>query len=304
MSEPARPVGDGPAGATTSREVTDQVLASLAAAPSPRLRRVLERLVSHLHDFARDVDLTEDEWAQGIEFLTRVGHMTTEQRQEWILLSDVLGLSMVTVGLNQPPSPEATEATVFGPFFLEGSPHIPLGGDVAGGIPGPPCWIEGTVRDTRGEPIPGARVEVWEADAEGFYDVQRPGEQMAGRAHLFTATDGGYRFWSVKPSAYPIPDDGPVGDLLSATGRGPMRPAHVHFMVSAPGYHTLVTHIFVAGDPHLDHDAVFGVKRALIVDFHEQPPGAGPDGAELDTTWYRAAFDIVLVDDPAPAASR
>lgn len=281
----------------TVATVTDEVIERLAGAPNPRTREVLQSLVSHLHAFARDVGLTEDEWWQGIRFLTRVGHTTTDQRQEFILLSDVLGLSMLTVGLNQPSDDAVTESTVFGPFFVEGSPEVPLGGDLAGGAPGPPCWVEGTVRDRRGDPVSGARIEVWEADAEGLYDVQRGDERTMGRGHLFTDDSGGYRFWSVLPSAYPIPDDGPVGDLLAASGRGPMRPAHVHFMISAPGYRTLVTHIFAAGDPHLDDDAVFGVKPSLITDFVDQPAGTGPDGAVVDATWYRAAFDFVLADD-------
>lgn len=292
-----------PSPAASTASVTDEVVASFADAPDPRTREILQSLVRHLHGFAREVGLTETEWQRGIEFLTRVGHTTTDQRQEFILLSDVLGLSMLTVGLNQPADPGVTESTVFGPFFVEGSPHIPLGGDLAQGAPGHPCWIDGTVRDTRGAPVPGARLEVWEADEEGLYDVQRDTGQTMARGHLFADADGGYRFWSVRPSAYPIPDDGPVGDLLRAGGRGPMRPAHVHFMVTAPGHRTLVTHIFAAGDPYLDDDAVFGVKQSLVVDFAEQPAGtAAPDGTVVDTPWYRASFDIVLADDPAASA--
>lgn len=291
-----------PSPAASAPGVTDEVVASFADAPDARTREVLQSLVRHLHGFAREVGLTEAEWQRGIEFLTRVGHTTTDQRQEFILLSDVLGLSMLTVNMGQPADPEATESTVFGPFFVEGSPHVPLGGDLAQGAPGHPCWIEGTVRDTRGAPVPGARVEVWEADEEGLYDVQRDTGRTMARGHLFTDADGAYRFWSVRPSAYPIPDDGPVGDLLRAGGRGPMRPAHVHFMVTAPGYRTLVTHIFADGDPYLDDDSVFGVKRSLIVDFAEQAPGtAAPDGTVVDTTWYAAAFDIVLADEATPS---
>jgi protocatechuate 3,4-dioxygenase beta subunit len=280
--------------AAREQAVTDEAVARFDGTPSPRLREVLQSLVRHLHAFAREVRLTEAEWEAGIEFLTRVGHFTDEQRQEFILLSDVLGLSMLTVGINHPVDGAVTEATVFGPFFVADAPRVELGGDIARGATGDPCWVEGTIRGEDGSRVPGARIEVWEADADGFYDVQYGDDRTAGRAHLFSADDGSYRFWSVTPAPYPIPDDGPVGDLLLVSGRSPMRPAHLHFMVSAPGYRTLITHIFVAGSDHLDDDAVFGVKRSLIVDFDEQPPGIGPDGRQLDRPWSRARFDITL----------
>lgn len=299
MADHTRAHPEAPVVATTG-SVTDEVVDSFARTPDPRTRQVLESLVRHIHDFAREVELTEEEWHAGIQFLTRVGHITTDKQQEFLLLSDVLGLSMLTVGLNNPGDGEVTSSTVFGPFFVAGSPEVPLGGDLAQGAPGDPCWLEGTVRGQRGAAVPGARIEVWEADEEGLYDVQRPDAQLSGRGHLFTDEDGFYRFWSVRPSAYPIPDDGPVGELLGATARGPMRPAHVHFMISAPGYRTLVTHIFAAGDPYLDNDAVFGVKRSLVTDFVEQPPGEGPDGTSLDGPWYRATFEFVLADQPSP----
>jgi protocatechuate 3,4-dioxygenase beta subunit len=201
---------------------------------------------------------------------------------------------MLTVGINAPASAGATESTVFGPFFVTGAPEVPLGGDIANGAKGQPCYVSGTVRGTDGTPVPGARIEVWEADEDGFYDVQYPGQEMAGRGWLRSGPDGEYRFWSVHPAPYPIPDDGPVGELLRAAGRGPMRPAHLHFKVDAPGYRTLITHIFVAGDPYLDRDAVFGVKDSLIVDFTEQAAGSGPEGRQLAGPWSRVAFDIVL----------
>jgi hydroxyquinol 1,2-dioxygenase len=285
--------------AAREQAVTDEVIASLDGAPSARYREVLQSLVRHLHAFAREVRLTDAEWQQGIEFLTRAGHITDERRQEFILLSDVLGLSMLTVGINAPASAGATESTVFGPFFVTGAPEIPLGGDIAGGAKGRPCYVAGTVRGTDGEPLPGARIEVWEADEDGFYDVQYPGTQMAGRGWLRSGRDGEYRFWSVHPSPYPIPDDGPVGELLTAAARGPMRPAHLHFKVDAPGYRTLITHIFVAGDPYLGRDAVFGVKDSLIVDFAEQPGGQGPGGRAVDGPWTRVNFDLVLARQPA-----
>jgi hydroxyquinol 1,2-dioxygenase len=283
---------------TTSEDreqaVTDAVVASFADTSDERLREVLESLTRHLHAFAREIRLTEQEWEAGVGFLTRVGHITDDRRQEFILLSDVLGLSMLTVGINAPDDPRATEATVFGPFFVDGAPEIPLGGDIANGAVGTPCWVTGSVTSTTGAPIADARIDVWEADDDGLYDVQREGFEVAGRGWLRSGPDGEYRFWSVRPSPYPIPDDGPVGDLLAATGRGPMRPAHLHFKVTAPGFRTLVTHVFVAGDPHLGSDAVFGVKESLVVDVAEHPAGTAPDGRVLDTPWASTHFDIVL----------
>jgi hydroxyquinol 1,2-dioxygenase len=280
------------------QHVTDQVLASFAGAGSERFGELMGALVRHAHAFVRETRLTEEEWQQGIEFLTRCGHVTTDRRQEFILLSDVLGLSMLTIGVNHPPDGDATESTVFGPFFVEGSPEIALGGDLAQGAPGQPCWVSGTVRGADGSAIAGARVEVWEADAEGLYDVQYQDEKTAARGHFFSDDDGGYRFWAVTPTSYPIPDDGPVGDLLTAAGRGPMRAAHLHFKVSAPGYRTLITHIFVRGNEYLDSDAVFGVKPSLITDFVEHAAGTDtPDGRPLERDWASAGFEIVLATD-------
>ena len=285
---------DAQAQAAGEAAVTAEVLATFSGAAAPRYREVMQSLVRHLHAFARDVRLTESEWEQGIDFLTRAGHITDDRRQEFILLSDVLGLSMLTVAINAPASAGATESTVVGPFFTDDSPEVALGGDIAGEAKGRPCYVSGTVRGTGGEPVPGTRIEVWESDEDGFYDVQYPDGRTGGRGWLRSALDGEYRFWSVRPAPYPIPDDGPVGDLLTAAGRGPMRPAHLHFKVEAPGYRTLITHIFVAGDPYLDRDAVFGVKESLITDFAEHPPGTGPDGRRLDGPWTSVAFDIVL----------
>jgi len=283
-----------PGQAAREDAVTAGVLASFGGADTARYREVMQSLVRHLHAFAREVRLTEPEWQQGIDFLTRAGHITDDRRQEFILLSDVLGLSMLTVAINAPASAGATESTVVGPFFVTGSPEVPLGGDITGEAKGRPCYVSGAVRGTGGEPVPGARIEVWESDEDGFYDVQYPDGRTGGRGWLRSAPDGGYRFWSVRPAPYPIPDDGPVGALLTAAGRGPMRPAHLHFKVDAPGYRTLITHIFVAGDPYLDRDAVFGVKDSLITDFAEHPPGTAPDGRPLDEPWTSVSFDIVL----------
>jgi len=285
-----------PEQAAREEELVRVVTESFAGTPDPRLREITQAAVRHLHAFLRDVRLTEDEWTRGIGFLTAVGDITDERRQEFVLLSDTLGASMQTIAINNQAYADATEATVFGPFFVEGSPHVELGGDTAGGAPGEPCWVEGTVRDTDGAPVAGARIEVWEADADGFYDVQHDDGRTTGRAHLFSDDDGGFRFWAVTPTPYPIPHDGPVGAMLAATGRSPMRASHLHFMVTAVGLRTLVTHIFVRGDELLASDSVFGVKDSLVKDFEAQPAGTPtPDGRDLaGSTWSRTRFDIVL----------
>jgi hydroxyquinol 1,2-dioxygenase len=277
------------------RQLVDAVVASFAGTPDPRLKSVLTALVEHLHAFIRAVRLTQQEWQAAIDFLTRAGHLTDDKRQEFILLSDVLGASMQTIIVNDDPTGRSTEATVVGPFFVENSPAMDLGGDVAGGAPGEPCWVEGTVRDVAGRPLAGARVEVWEADDDGFYDVQYPDNRTAARGHLFTDDAGRYRFWALTPTPYPIPADGPVGDLLAATRRSPMRAPHLHFLVRHPGLRTLVTHIFVAGDD-THGDSVFGIRESLVIDFarasRDEPT---PDGRVIDgPTWTRVSFDLVL----------
>lgn len=279
--------------------LTENVLRSFQDTDDPRLKQIMQSLVTHLHAFIRDVRLTEEEWNKAIEFLTAVGHITDDKRQEFILLSDVLGASMQTINVNNAAYKEATEATVFGPFFVEDAPKISIGGDIAGGAPGQPCWVEGTVKDTDGNPVPGARIEVWEADDDGFYDVQYTDGRVSGRAHLFADDNGAYNFWGLTPTPYPIPDDGPVGQMLEATGRSPMRASHLHFMVTAENLRTLVTHIFVTGDERLASDTVFGVKGSLIKDFTEQSADTStPDGRDLgDQTWSRVRFDIVLAPE-------
>lgn len=277
-------------------ELAELVTASFRDTEDPRLKHLVQALTRHLHAFLRDVRLTEEEWQRAIAFLTETGHRTDDRRQEFILLSDVLGASMQTIAINNEAYGHATEATVFGPFFVDGSPEIEAGGDIAGGAAGEPCWVEGTVTDTDGTPVAGALIEVWEADADGFYDVQYAEDRTAARGHLFSDSGGAYRFWALTPTPYPIPHDGPVGRLLAATGRSPMRASHLHFMVSAPGKRTLVTHIFVRGDEFLGRDAVFGVKESLVKDFEQEAAGtAAPDGRDLGgATWSRVRFDIVL----------
>jgi hydroxyquinol 1,2-dioxygenase len=276
-------------------DLTHAVLASFEGAKSERFKEIADSLVRHLHAFASEVRLTEQEWFAGIDFLTRTGHITDDKRQEFILLSDVLGLSMLVVGINNRRPPEATESTVFGPFFVEGSPEFSNGDDIAGDAPGEPCFMEGRVVTLEGEPVAGALVEVWQADEDGFYDVQYADlDRARGRGHLRTGEDGRFWFWSVKPEAYPIPADGPVGDLLAAGGRGPMRPAHVHFKIDAEGFQTLITHVFVEGDEHLDSDAVFGVRSHLIGPFEHHEPGTAPDGRTMDVPFWTMRYDMVL----------
>ncbi|WP_430333955.1 dioxygenase [Rhodococcus sp. ACT016] len=306
MSGDSHPAGAGteaPIG-PEQREVEDRlvetVLSSFDGTEDPRLRQIMQSLTRHLHAFVRDVRLTEAEWNAGIEFLTACGHITDERRQEFVLLSDVLGVSMQTIAVNNRAYKGATEATVFGPFFVDDAPQVPLGGDIAFGAPGQPCWVEGAVTDTDGTPVPGARIEVWECDEDGLYDVQYPDGRTASRAHLFADADGRYRFWGLTPVPYPIPHDGPVGKMLAATGRSPVRAAHLHFMVTAEHRRTLVTHIFVDGDPQIAiGDSVFGVKDSLITRFEQQPAGEPtPDGRDLTgRSWARARFDITLAPE-------
>ncbi|OAH14552.1 dioxygenase family protein [Streptomyces jeddahensis] len=277
------------------QEVTDKVVASFDSAKDERFREVMQALVRHAHAFVRETRLTEDEWTAAIEFLTAAGRITTDTRQEFVLLSDVLGISMLTVAVNEPNLGDATESTVLGPFFVQHSPRIELGGDIAHGASGEPSWVSGAVTDTDGNPVAGARIEVWEADDAGMYDVQYDDGALAGRAHMFTDAEGRYRFWGLTPTPYPIPDDGPVGRLLAHAGRSPMRAPHLHFRVTAPGFHTLTTHIFVSGDPYLDTDSVFGVKHSLIRPFDRHEAGTpAPDGRRPEGTWTSVRFDIVL----------
>ena len=275
--------------------ITDAVLQRLAGAEDPRLRQVAQSLVRHLHAFVRDVEPSFEEWQHAINFLTRIGHMCDGKRQEFILLSDTLGVSMLVDAINHRLPEGATPTTVLGPFYVEGAPELPLGAEVARAMKGEALHVSGRVTTAGGGPIPGAIVDIWHSDEDGYYDVQRADQPDANlRARFRTDTEGRFHFWTLTPTSYPVPDDGPVGDLLRATGRHPMRPAHVHFMIAAPGHETLVTHVFVAGDPYLDSDAVFGVKQELIAEFVQHSPGKGPDGRDLQGTWRKLSYDFAL----------
>lgn len=264
--------------------ITEAVLARHANTENPRLKTIMSSLVTHLHAFAREVELTEDEWFKGIEFLTRCGHITDDKRQEFILLSDLLGLSMLTVAMNNDKPAGCTEATVLGPFHVEDAPHYALGADIANGARGIPCVVRGTVCGIDGKAVPNAHIDVWQSDAEGLYDVQHADiDHAQGRGILTADREGRYHFRSILAVPYAVPNDGPVGDLLKAVGRHPWRPAHLHFLIKADGYETLITHVFRSDDPYLDSDAVFGVRQSLIADWKQQADGS-----------YLVEYDFVL----------
>jgi len=270
----------------TEETAADAVVESFAATADPRLRELLSSLVRHLHAFVRDTEPTIAEWERAIDFLTATGQKCDRERQEFILLSDVLGISMLVETINNRTA-AATESTVLGPFHMVASPRRALGDSIDLVGTGPQCVLEGRVVSADGTPLPGAELDVWQANDQGFYDVQQPDVQPPGNGRgLFTAgPDGAYWFRTIVPAYYPIPTDGPVGTLLEATKRHPYRPAHVHFIVTAPGHRPLTTHIFVAGSPYIESDAVFAVKKSLITEF---TPVGDPDQPA------RAHFDIVL----------
>ena len=275
--------------------ITEGVLARHEHAADERLKTIATSLVRHLHAFAREVNLTEHEWEKGIRFLTDIGHITDDKRQEFILLSDTLGLSMLVTAMANRKPPGCTEATVFGPFFVEDAPVYRNGDDVANGAIGEPCFVSGSVKGPDGEAVGGARIEVWQADADGFYDVQHVGDNAPrARGVLYSFADGRFHFRSIVAEPYPIPHDGPVGKMLTALDRHPWRPAHLHFMISAPGYERLVTHVFRDGDPYLDSDAVFGVRSSLVAQWVRHEEGTAPDGTSMETLFSTLDFDFVL----------
>ncbi|MGI5441166.1 dioxygenase [Streptomyces shenzhenensis] len=275
--------------------ITELAAERWATAHSPRLAELMSALVRHLHAFAREVRLTEDEWAAAIQWLTAAGQTCDDKRQELILTSDVLGLSMLVVQLNNRFTAEATPATVLGPFHIDGSPTVPRGFDMSDGIPGTPLFVTGRVTDTAGRPVADAVLDVWQADADGAYEAQLPEVDEARlRARYRTAADGSYCIRTIAPRGYAIPMDGPVGDLVRATDISYFRPAHIHFLIDEPGYRKLITHLFRAGSDHLDSDVVFGTKDALIVPFTARPAGDAPDGSRLDAPYLHVEYDFVL----------
>ncbi|MCP3397805.1 MULTISPECIES: intradiol ring-cleavage dioxygenase [unclassified Bradyrhizobium] len=276
--------------------ITDAVVDRLSGASDRRAAEVSVALVRHLHAFVREVRPTIEEWEKGIAFLTDTGKMCSDTRQEFVLLSDTLGVSMLVDAINHGAAQGVTESTVLGPFYVEGPPEKGRGDNISGGLEGDPLIVTGTVNAPDGTPINGAVVDVWHSDGDGYYDVQQLGETggLAMRARFSTDGDGRFSFWSIKPAAYPIPHDGPVGAMLEKQGRHPWRPAHIHFMISAPGYQKLVTHIFAEGDAYLDTDVVFGVKDSLVRKFVEMPAGQAPDGLIQNSPFFHLHYDFGL----------
>ena len=280
----------------TEEGAADAVIESFAGTPDERLRTILDSLVRHLHAAVREVEPSIAEWERAIEFLTATGHKCDDVRQEFILLSDVLGISMLVETINERGAAGATQSTVLGPFHMTRSPVRALGDTIDLVGESEPCVVTGRVVGTDGAPLPGAVLDVWQANDHGAYDVQEPGKQPAGNGRgLFTADAHG-RFWfrTIVPSYYPIPTDGPVGELLAATRRHPYRPAHIHFIVSADGYTPLTTHIFVAGTEYIDSDAVFAVKKSLITEFTEVDDPALAAQYQVSNPFRLADIQIAL----------
>ena len=278
----------------TEDNVTGLAEERWATAHDPRLAEIMTALVRHLHGFAREVRLTEAEWMAAIGWLNRTGQISDEKRQEFILASDVLGLSMLVVQMNHRFDAAATPATVLGPFHIEGSPELGYGADMSEGVPGTPLYISGTVRDLDGKPIAGAVLDVWQADPEGAYEAQLEVDEARLRAKYAAREDGTYCVRTVGPKGYAIPMDGPVGDLIGRTAISHFRPAHVHFLLTADGYQPLITHLFQEGAQYLDTDVVFGTKAELVVAFEPRDPGPTPDGGHSDEPWLEARYDFVL----------
>jgi len=285
--------------------LTQEVVARLKKANDPRFRELMTAAVKHLHAFAREVHLTEEEWFEGIKFLTAVGQKCDDKRQEFILLSDILGLSMMVVALNHKTQPGATEATVLGPFFAHGAKEYGYGADLREGatMKGEDVWVSGTVRSVDGKPIPNAVLDIWQAKADGIYDLQTEGEfELRGRVKA--NEKGEYAFKSYKPKFYSVPVDGPVGELIRATGNHHMRPAHMHAIVSAPGYQQVITHVFVEGDPYLDGDAVFAVKDSLVGKYENVTDAAEAKKLGMPSPFVKLSWDFRLAPESGVKARK
>jgi hydroxyquinol 1,2-dioxygenase len=277
------------------QSITQAVIDRLSQSDDPRFKRVLTSLVTHLHDFVRDVRLTEAEWLAAIEFLTDVGQTCTPKRQEFILLSDTLGVSVLVITLNHPADSGSAESTVLGPFYWQGAPDLSRGSNLAEGVKGEPTFYSGRVLSAAGGPLANALLDIWSGDGDGDYDMQIPGETgMKARGKIRTDAEGRYWFRSIRPTFYPVPTDGPVGRMLRKMGRHPYRPGHIHMIVSAEGHHPVTTHLFVAGSQYLDSDAVFGMKESLVAQFDRHSPGVGPGGVRMDVPYYTVKYDFRL----------
>ena len=285
--------------------ITQQAVARWNTTHDPRLRELITKLIPHVHAYAKEVGLTHEEWIKGLGFLARVGQWTTDARGENILLSDVMGLSMLTVMINDKLPKGATPHTVLGPFYVDDSPELQAGGNMAEGVEGEPCFISGQVRNLKGEPIANATLDMWQADDEGVYEVQlseKSGPYLRGIYH--SGPDGRFLVKTIAPLGYAIPMDGPVGELLYKTDISYFRPAHIHFILSSPGYQKIITHLFKRGTEYLENDVVYGVKQELIADFIRHEPGVAPTGEKLDAPFWTIEYDFVLAPEGATAEAQ
>lgn len=276
-------------------DLTAAVVRSFDDTPDPRVKFLMTELVKSLHDFVRRTDLTFEEWAYAIDFLTKTGHKCTPTRQEFILLSDVLGISMLVDAVNHREREGATQTTVLGPFYVGEHKPMPHGTDISAGIEGERMFVQSRVADLAGKPLANVPVDVWHADDDGFYDSQKPSYEQEGpslRGRFITDADGRFFFRTILPCSYPIPTDGPVGEMILQTARHPMRPAHVHFLVNAPGYEPLITHVFIDGDKYLDTDVVFGVKDDLVSKVERRTDPVMPDGKTASAPWHLMTYDF------------
>ncbi len=279
----------------TEEQITQNVLESMAPTPNLRLKTVMTSLIHHLHAFIREVELTEEEWALAIRFLTRTGQMCDEKRQEFILLSDITGVTMLVDAINHRSPGKATESTIFGPFYREGAPELPMGASISQDGRGELAVVTGQVLSTTGTPIPNALLDVWETDENGLYEQQDPEQPDINlRGKFRTDHAGRYCFVGIKPVSYAIPDDGPVGQLLRSLGRHPFRPAHIHLLISAEGFVPVTTHLFVKGNSYLDSDAVFGTKDSLVVDFVRHDSEEEAARYHVASPFYKVEYDFVL----------
>lgn len=281
----------------TEQTLTAAVQQTFDGSSDERFRQLFVSVVQHLHDFAREVRLTGDEWFTAMDFLERVGKISTPTRQEFVLLSDILGLSMLLDKINQHTESSATDSALLGPFYVEGRPTADNGADISDGVTGTPMFVNGRVVNEQGLPIAGANVDTWHSDGEGFYDVQQTEklhDQLAMRALLTTDVEGRFWYRSITPRYYPVPTDGPCGEILRAANRSPMRPQHVHFWVHADGYKPLITQVFLRDDPYIERDAVFAVQDSLLADFERHEPGTAPDGTTVDEPFVTLDWTLTL----------
>jgi hydroxyquinol 1,2-dioxygenase len=289
----------------TETTITDIVLERWMAVPDPRLRQIMQSMITHLHAFVREIEPTEQEWMTAIEWLTRTGKQSHNKRQEFILASDVVGVSMLVDCINHRLAGEATPTTVTGPFHVHDSPELADGADIAKGAPGEPCYITGSVRKLSGVPIAGATLDIWQADGEGLYDAQRGSDEPWMRGIFKSGDDGRFVVQTVLPVPYSIPMDGSVGEVMSRTEISPMRPSHIHFLIEAQGHHRVVTHLFKKSCPYIETDVVYGVKAPLIAEFKLMPAGSTtPKGKIAERPFWLLEYDFVLqpVENASAAA--